>query len=107
MKVTYGQGTFLQDQIRIPGTIILSDHKIYIKQGGEDLPQTFVPLEKIEHIKLAGNVLNIDVRPALMSRYRAAFEAEKKNITELTHEIVKRRGLKKRFLRNEWYEVPE
>ncbi|MBZ0165228.1 MAG: hypothetical protein K8I00_00375 [Candidatus Omnitrophica bacterium] len=106
MNVTYGQGAFLQDRMKIPGTIILSDHKIYIKQDGEDLPQTFVPLEKIERIQLSGHVLSIDVRPAIMSRYRAAFEAEKRNITELTHEIVKRRGLKKRFLRNEWVEVP-
>ncbi|MCA9402716.1 MAG: hypothetical protein KC897_02950 [Candidatus Omnitrophica bacterium] len=106
MNVTYGQGAFVRDNLRLEGTIILSEHKILIVSGGEELSATFIPLEKIEKVRLSGARIQVDVRPAIMSRYRAAYEGDKKNITELTHEIVRRRGLKKRFLQNEWFEVP-
>lgn len=106
MNVTYGRGAYLREGVRLEGTIILSEHKILLVDGGEELTPTFIPLEKIEQVSLTGRQMKLDVRPAIMSRYRAAYEGEKKNISELTHEIVRRRGLKKRFLRNEWYEVP-
>lgn len=106
MNVTYGQGAFVRDHLRLEGTIILSEHKILIVSDGEELSATFIPLEKIEKIRLSGARMQVDVRPAIMSRFRAFYEGNKKNIVDLTHEIVRRRGLKKRFLQNEWYEVP-
>ena len=106
MNVTYGPGAYLRDGVKLEGTVILSEHKILLVSNGEELTPSFIPLEKIEKIKLVGRQVQIDVRPAIMSRYRAVYEGDKKNIFELAHEIVRRRGLKKKFLQNEWYEVP-
>lgn len=106
MNVTYGPGAFIRENVKLEGTIILSEHKIYVLNQGEELTPSFVPLEKIEIVRLSGKHMEVEVRPAIMSRYRAAFEGERTNIADLAKEIVRRRGFKKRFMKQEWYEVP-
>jgi len=105
MEFSYGQGIYLEDKKRIEGQIILSEHKLFLKGTQGDLTATYIPLEKIEGIKRASNKVLIYVRPSLAYRYTAVIEGGKKQVTELANDLVQRRGLKKKFLKNEWIEV--
>ncbi|MCA9409353.1 MAG: hypothetical protein H6755_04965 [Candidatus Omnitrophica bacterium] len=104
MEITYGQGTYQEKNKKFTGQIILSDHKVFIKTPQEDLPQTFIPLEKIERLKQSSNSVDIQVRLTIMIMYTATITGQKKNISDLVKDIVKRRGLKKKFFKNEWIE---
>jgi hypothetical protein len=104
MEFSYGQGTYIEGEKRIEGQIILSEHKLYLKDKSGDLAQTYIPLEKIERIRQARQGIEIHVRPTLYFRFVALIKGEKKYILELIKDIVQRRGLKKQFLKNEWVE---
>jgi len=104
MEITYGNGIFLEDKKKFEGTITLSEHKLFLKDSNGDLPQTYVPLEKIERVKYSGGAVDIQVRPTLYLQYVATFKGQRSQIKSLTLELVQRRGLKKKFLRNEWIE---
>ncbi len=106
MQVTYGSGTYAGNNQQFSGTIILGEHKVFLKNQLEELAPTFVPLEKIERVRLKGNQMILTVRPAIMSRFDAVFQGDPRSIRELTLEIVNRRGLKKKWLVQEWFEVP-
>ncbi|MCA9401432.1 MAG: hypothetical protein KC713_07380 [Candidatus Omnitrophica bacterium] len=107
MEFTYGQGGFQEGRKRFEGEIILSEHKLFIKNGADDITQTYIPLEKIERIKRSGNYADVFVRPSLAYRYVARIHGQKPKIAELVKDIVESRGLKKKFLIKEWVEVPE
>lgn len=105
MDITYGQGTYLEGSKHLNGQIVLSEHKLYLKNDEGDIAPTFVPLEKIEVVKKSfGGEVKIQVRPSLTVRYTATIKGNRSNINGLVQEIVKRRGLKKKFLKNEWVE---
>jgi len=104
MEITYGNGVFIEGEKKFEGTIVLSEHKLFLKYSNSDLPQTYVPLEKIERMKLSGGAVDVQVRPTLYLQYVATFKGERSQIKSLTLELVQRRGLRKKFLRNEWIE---
>lgn len=104
MEITYGHGEFLSEQTKVAGRIILGEHKLFIRNGAEDLAATFIPLEKIERLKLKSSTITLTVRPAIMSKYQVTLSADANNIKELAHELVQRRGLKKRFMQKEWFD---
>jgi len=106
MEFSYQQGTFIEGDKVIEGEIILSEHKLYLRSPSGDLTETYIPLEKIERIKKSSGSLDVHVRPSITIRYVACFKGEAKHISSLAKELVSRRGLKKKFLRNEWVEVP-
>ena len=101
---SYGKGVYLEGEKRLEGTIILGEHKLYLKDENGDLAQTYIPLEKIERIEKIGGGMKVFVRPSLYFRYTALFQGEKKYVKDLVKDIVSRRGLKKKFLKNEWTE---
>ena len=102
MEFSYGQGTYIEKDKRLEGQIILSEHKLYLKDKNGDLAQTYIPLEKIERVRKTRQGIEIHVRPTLYFRFVALFKGEKKYLSELTRDLVQRRGLKKQFLKNEW-----
>ena len=104
MDITYGSGEYITSHQRLKGEIILSDHKLFLRNAGEDLTATYVPLEKIIRLRRQGAFVKLDVRPSLTMIYEAAFSGERRRIQMLVDELVQRRQLKKRFLRNEWFD---
>ncbi len=104
MEFSYGQGTYIEEGKRFDGQIILSEHKLYLKGAGEDLAQTYIPLEKIERIRRTRQGIEIHTRPSITVRYIALIKGENKYLSELVRDLIQRRGLKKQFLRNEWIE---
>ena len=104
MEFSYGQGEYCEGEKRFAGTVILSEHKLFLKSANGDIPATYIPLEKIERLRRSKQGLEVYVRPSLYFRYAAFFKGEPKHIAELTIDLVKRRGLKKHFLKKEWSE---
>lgn len=115
MIFSYGNGEYLEGEKHIKGQIILGEHRLYLKGPQGDLTQTYIPLEKIERIKRVSvrpvlkNVagLDIHVRPSLLIKYVVCLKGEKKYIADLIRDLVSRRGLKKKFLKNEWFDENE
>ena len=104
MEFSYDTGIYIEGDKKIEGQVILSEHKLYLKDSKGDLAQTYIPLEKIERIRKVKGGLEVNVRPSLAYRYTAFIKGKSKRMSELAEDIVKRRGLKKKFLRNEWIE---
>ena len=104
MEFSYGQGIYIEENKKLEGQIVLSEHKLYLKDKNGDLAQTYIPLEKIERIRKTRQGVEIHARPTLYYRFVALIKGEKKYLSELTRDLVRRRGLKKQFLRSEWIE---
>jgi len=104
MEFSYGQGIYIEGEKRLEGQIILGEHKLYLKDVNGDLAQTYIPMEKIERIQKTGSQVEVYVRLSTYSRYVALFKGEKKHLSSLVRDIVQRRGLKKKFLKNVWVE---
>ena len=96
----YGVGFYLGGGRKYQGKIFL-DEKLYIK-GEEDYPETYIPLEKIEAIRIKRNRMEIKVSPSLLTAYTATIEGDRKKLKRLIKDIVEKLGLKKKFLKTEW-----
>ena len=107
MDILYGDGFYSEKQKKINGKIILGDHKLYLKGTQGDFPETYIPLEKIQRLRLILQGLQVSVRVSPTMSYQAVLMGERKNLSELTQEIVGRRNLRKQFLRPEWIEKEE
>ncbi len=105
MEFSYGQGAYKEGAKDFSGQIILAEHKLFLRDGQTDILETYVPLEKIEVLCKKGSAMTVFVRPSLYFQYEAIFSGEAKHINELVKDIVKRRGLKKKFWKSEWVEV--
>jgi len=105
MEFSYGQGSYIEGDKNLQGQIILGEHKLYLKDANGDLAQTYIPIEKIERIRKTRSGVEVHTRPSLYYRYMAVLTGERKHLSNLVKDIVKRRGLKKQFLRNEWVET--
>lgn len=105
MQFTYGNGKFIEGQTILDGEIILSEHKLFLKNSEGDLARTYIPLEKIDHMKITAQGLIVHVRATVSFDYWATFSGRATKIVELAKDIAESRGMKKRFLRNEWDEV--
>ncbi len=104
MEFSYGNGIYIEGAKRIEGQIILGEYKLYLRGSRGDLAQTYVPLDKIEKIRRRGKLIEFHVRPSISFQYVAVIQGEKKHLSELLKDIVQRRGLKKKFLCDEWVE---
>jgi len=107
MEIEFSEGIFNESDRITKGVIVLSDHKLYLKGPEGDITQTYIPLEKIETLKLTGSSLSLFVRPGVSYYFTIVIKGNRLKISELTKELVLRRGFKKKFLRKEWIEVKE
>ncbi|HCG77157.1 MAG: hypothetical protein COZ37_06130 [bacterium (Candidatus Ratteibacteria) CG_4_10_14_3_um_filter_41_18] len=96
----YGTGCYLEEGKRYRGKIIL-DNKLYL-QGKEDFAETYIPLEKIEAVRIERNRIEIKVYPSLLTAYTATIEGNGKELKRLIKDLVVKIGLKKRFFKREW-----
>ena len=102
---SYGQGHFIQDDKQFEGEIILTEHKLYLRdEGHQEIAMTFVPLEKIDWVQLIGNQMTVHVKPNLYFQYVAIFQGQKKKMKELAVDLAKVRGFKKKLFQSYWYE---
>jgi len=106
MEFSYGPGQFIEGDKKFKGEIILGQYKLYLRDSSGDLAQTYIPLDKIERIRQTRRGVEIYVRLSIYFRYVTLFEGERQHITELIKDLVKKRALKKQFLKNEWIEGP-
>jgi len=104
MEFSYGEGNYKQGHTDVDGRIILAEHKLYIKGKEGDYSQTFIPLEKIVNVKKWSGGVLISVRISMAQQFMAHIKGNNKHINELIKDLVNRRGLKKKLLKNEWYE---
>lgn len=104
MEFTYGPGAYIEGTKNLEGRILLGEHKLYLRGAEGDLAQTFIPLEKIEGLRRTSQGLEVHVRPSLAYRYTALIKGKGRELSDLTKELVQRRGLKKKFLKREWIE---
>jgi len=105
MEFSYGKGHYLEGEKKLFGTIILGEHKLYVRGPEGDYAQSFIPLEKVERLCQSSHGLELFVRPSLAYRYQVLFTGEKSYLVDLRKDIVERRGFKKKFLKQEWFEV--
>ena len=96
----YGVGFYLGGGRKYQGKICLDD-KLYIK-GEEDYPETYIPLEKIKAIRIKRGRMQLKVNPSLLTAYTATIGGDRKELKRLIKNIVKKLGLKKKFLKSEW-----
>lgn len=108
MDITYGTGQYLDGKTKYEGQIILGEHKLFLRSAaGDDIPQTFIPLEKVSRIKKSRDGVELDFRISILERFSVLFKGDKNNLLELAQEIAARRGLRKRFFFfEEWVENP-
>lgn len=104
MLVTYGQGEFRQGERVWQGRLMMSEHKLYLSGPAGDLTETYIPLEKIKRVRRAGGGMTVEVRPSLTTQYAVDVIAPKKLGKELLNDLVSRRQLRRRFLRQEWFD---
>ncbi|MCD4780484.1 MAG: hypothetical protein K8S27_08060 [Candidatus Omnitrophica bacterium] len=101
---SYGQGIYQESEHSISGQIILGEHKLYLRDQNGDLASTYIPLEKINRLKLNKDELILYVSPMISHQYVVHLKGARKSIEELTRDLVGRRGLKKKFWIKEWFE---
>ena len=100
----FGEGIFVYRERKFKGKILL-DTKLYIC-GEKEYVETYIPLEKIERVKLRKNRIEIDVTPSIVSAYTVVIYSDKKNLKKLAHFLAEKLGLKKKILKSEWYGKP-
>ncbi len=104
MEFCYGEGIYKEGDFQVKGIITLGEHKLFLKDEEEELTRTYIPLDKIERMKMTSSGLEIYVCPSLTFRYSAVIKGNKAKLKELARDIAMGCGLKKRFLVNEWVE---
>ena len=102
MEFSYGNGEYIEGEKKFAGKIILSEHKLFLKDQSGDIPQTYIPLEKIERLRAVKGGMEVHIRPSLYFQFTALIRGERKLVADLIKDLVKARGLKKQFLRSEW-----
>lgn len=108
LAFTYGKGKYIHPEAQTEGEIILNEHKLYLKSDkGEELAQTFTPLDKIQRMTRSDNRLRFHIRLTVSFQYDVQFIGEKKRIKELAQDIAKSCGLKKAFWKDEWVGQPK
>lgn len=104
---SYGEGVYRREGQQYKGEIVLSAHKLYLKDGNGEISPTFVPLEKIYRIKFFFGKLILYVRPSNFMQFTAQLNGSVKNICALKRDLIDQRQLKKKFFGFEWVDPEE
>ena len=105
MESFYGQGIYKDGKSELEGEIVLREHKLFLRSSAGEWAQSFIPLEKISWIRQRSGHLEVYVCLSSVSRYTVLIEGAARDMHALAKELAKRRGFKKRFLKNEWAET--
>ena len=104
MLFSYGEGEFVERGRCFRGRIVLGSHKLYLRGVQGDLPQTYIPLEKILELRRRWSGLCVLVRPSPVSQYEVMIRGQRKLLAGLALDLVSRRGLKKKSLFAHWWD---
>lgn len=105
---SYGQASFCRDGNAChQGQVILSAHKLYLKGDKGDIPDTFIPLEKIYRIRILLGTLTVYVRPSTFMQFTAQFKGSIRHMRLLKKDLVDRRQLRKRKFGLEFFDPEE
>ena len=102
MEITFGEGSYIENKNSYNGLIVVDDFKIYLKEKGESLADTYIPLDKIERVRLTLSGVEIQVKLSASRIYCAFLKGKRANLNKLVTYLVKKLSLKKRFLKKEW-----
>ena len=97
----YGEGRYLEKGRYIKGRIIIEENRLYVS-GASDYVNTYIPLEKIEKLKRLRGGLEVSIKFSAANIVRVIISLPRKNIHQLTEDLVMRLHLKKKFLKREW-----
>jgi len=103
ISFSYGYGRYEQGAVSFWGGIVLGQHKLFLKGESGEIPQTYIPLEKIYKVKrfwFGG--LAVYVKPSQMTECVAKIFGERPLERDLLRDLVRRRGLKKKVWTFEW-----
>lgn len=104
LSFSYGDGEYKRGRSFYKGQIVLSEHKLYLKDADGEIADTFIPLEKIYRIQIGflGNTLWIYVRLSQFIQFEAKIKGVSKNIRPLLRDLVERRQLQRKGWHQEW-----
>ncbi len=106
MSFSYGYGRYEQGEMCFEGLIVLSQHRLFLRGENGDIPQTYVPLEKIYKVRrFWARGLALYVRPSQMTEYVVRITGERSLERDLVKDLIQRRGLKRKLLGREWIDL--
>ncbi len=98
----YGPGRFRQGKSCFTGTVVMSEHRMYLRDAVGDMAQTYIPLEKIYRVRSSWKGLRLFVMPSAVSIYTVVIEAPRRVLGPLLQDLVRVRVLKRRWFGWEW-----
>jgi hypothetical protein len=101
----YGQGTYVEEQKRIIGQIVIDQDRLYVACGNKKT-STSIPLEKVSLIKYTRRGFNIKTKLSPVNVIETHIILPLANRKKLVKDIVKRFNLKKKFFRKIWTGQP-
>jgi len=99
---SYGPGRCWREGKEYFGQIILSRHKLYLRNEQGDLSLTFIPLEKIYKVRFFWNRLEVLVRPSSFTQFTAVITGERREMKGLVRDLAGRRGFSRKKFGLEW-----
>lgn len=98
----YGNGTMIFGDRKYCGEVVI-DTKLYLNDpAGRPIVDTFIPIEKIESMQIAGSKLEIKVFPSVVSFFTAYISMDRRRLKLLAKDLARTGNLRKRFLLNQW-----
>ena len=79
MEIFFGDGEYIEGEKVFQGTIVLSEYKLFLKSSQGELPQTYIPLEKINRVRRSSKGVEIQFKTTALARY-SVFCGVKRNI---------------------------
>jgi len=102
----YGHGIYLSGNRRYEGIVTL-DGKLCLKDGnGTEITATFIPLERIEFMKMHPDKIEIRVFPSVVSSYTACIVMRRKLMKKLALDVAARASMKKHLFFKRWSGTP-
>jgi len=104
---SYGQGTCLLQGRRYRGEIVLSRHKLYLRDNSGDIAKTFIPLEKVFKVRVFWGRMWVYARPSTFMQFVAVVCGRPGRIRALMRDLADHRQLQKRRFGLEWVDPDE
>lgn len=104
LSFSYGEGEYVRGAYHYEGQIVLSGHKLYLKNAHGEITDTFIPLEKIYKVKAGfwGRIVWFYVRPSQFMQFEAMIKGDPRQIRALIKDLVNHRQLRKKGWLREW-----
>jgi hypothetical protein len=99
----FGKGCFIIQGQKYQGLVCL-DTKLYLKdRHGTPVIETYLPLEKIEFMKLHRRKLEIRIFPSIVDSFVVFILMDRSFLKKIVKAVSDRVGMRKKFMANIWY----